>query len=132
MLRSNNIRSLVLKHLVLIHPFHHRLNRHLLDPNLNNLRLNHRSVYRTFCHQSQLTEIHSSALAGDGTRCRPSLPIAHTITIPFSDALLTKRASAEDPLSPVSSLFGQRQNPKTLKRYLFQFDFHYPNQYLDY
>ena len=61
-------------------------------------------------------EMAPSALAGDGTRLLPSLPIATTQTMPASRASLTRRASAPDPLSPSSSGFrGELTEPKDME-----------------
>ena len=62
------------------------------------------------------TEIAPSALAGDGTLLVPSLPIAITQTIPDSVALLIRRASLPEPLSPSSpGLSGDEIEPKDIE-----------------
>ena len=64
-----------------------------------------------------------SALAGDGTRRAPSLPMAMTHTTPASTALFTCRASALEPLSPVSSgLSGELNEPKDMEATWMPFD----------
>ena len=61
------------------------------------------------------TEIALSALAGDGTRFVPSLPIATTHTIEAFTASLTRRASVPLPLSPWSPGFsGVEAEPKDM------------------
>ena len=57
-----------------------------------------------------------SALAGEGTRLVPSLPIATTHAIPASVASLTRRASAPEPLSPWSpGLSGELKEPNDME-----------------
>ncbi len=57
-----------------------------------------------------------SALAGEGTRRAPSFPIAITQITPASTALFTCRASALEPLSPVSfGLSGEAAEPKDIE-----------------
>ena len=61
-------------------------------------------------------EIAPSALAGEGTRFVPSLPMATMQTMPASRASFTRRASAPEPLSPSSSGFkGLLREPKDME-----------------
>ena len=71
------------------------------------------TVFRSFTAPMEMAP---SALAGEGTRFVPSLPIATMQTMPASRASFTRRASAPDPLSPSSPGFnGLLSEPKDME-----------------